>query len=144
MEAGSGRTSAYAGVEAPSKSLPAPGWQVGWLRHDAAASRAVLQRSLRALDQYRDPLAAADARRGDPPALLAAPELDQERQDEPGAGGAQRVPEADRPAVHVHPVAIQPQVLLDREILAGERLVDLEEIDVGEREPGALEHLADR
>src|SRR5262249_11436668 len=88
----------------------------------------VARAPLRPLQQHRDALAAADACGGDAPGLAALRELEQERVDEPGAGGAQRVAERDRAAVHVHPLAVEPQLLLDREELARERLVDLEEI----------------
>src|SRR5262245_32756806 len=54
---------------------------------------------LRVLDQERDPLAAADAGRGDAEALPRAAELVGERQDEPRARRAQRVAERDRAAV---------------------------------------------
>ena len=48
---------------------------------------------LRALDQHRDALAAADAGRGDAVALAALAQLDQQRVDEPRAGRAERVAE---------------------------------------------------
>src|SRR5206468_2669179 len=100
--------------------------------------------NLRPFHDHCDSLPAADACRSDAPALLALPELDQERVDEPRPGGPQRVPETDRPAVHVHLVAIEAQVLLDREVLSGEGFVDLEQVDVVELEARALECLADR
>ena len=38
--------------------------------------------------------------------------------------------ERDGAAVDVDPVAIEAELLLDREVLRGERLVDLDQIDV--------------
>ena len=43
--------------------------------------------------------------------------------------------ERDRAAVDVDLVAIEAELLLDRQVLRGERLVDLDQIDVVEREP---------
>ena len=40
-------------------------------------------------------------------------------------------------------VAVEPELLLDREVLRREGLVDLDEVDVAELEAGALERAAD-
>ena len=64
-----------------------------------------------------------------PQRLPRLPELEQQRLEQPRAGRAERMAERDRAAVHVDLLAIEAELLLDREVLAGERLVDLEEID---------------
>src|SRR6185369_13936559 len=92
----------------------------------------------RVLDQDRDALAAADAGRGDAEALLAAPQLQHERQDQTRARRAERVPERDRAAVDVDLVTVQAELLLAAEVLGREGLVDLDEVDVGELHAAAL------
>ena len=52
--------------------------------------------------------------------------------------------ERDRAAVDVQPVGIDRQLLQAGEHLRGERLVQLDEIDLIERQAGQLQHLADR
>ena len=64
----------------------------------------------------------------------AAPQLERQRQQQARAGHAERMAERDRAAVDVDLVAIEAELLLDGEILRGERLVDLDEIDVVERQ----------
>ena len=91
-----------------------------------------------------DALAAADAGGRQAALLAAAPQLEQQRQQQPRAAHAERMAERDRAAVDVDLVAIEPELLLDREILAGERLVDLDQIDVVERQAGARQRLARR
>ena len=66
------------------------------------------------LDDHRDALAAADAGRGDAVALAAAPQLEHQRQQQPRAGGAERMAERDRAAVDVGPVAVEAELLLAR------------------------------
>src|SRR5579872_7603590 len=94
--------------------------------------------SLNRFDNRRDALTAADAGGRDAARLTAAAELQNERQQQARAAHAERMAERDRAAVHVHAIAIQAELLFDGEILAGERLVDLEQIDVRERQAGAL------
>ena len=52
--------------------------------------------------------------------------------------------ERDRAAVDVQPLRIDRQLLQAREHLRGERLVQLDEIDLIERQAGQLQHLSDR
>ena len=52
--------------------------------------------------------------------------------------------ERDRAAVDVQPLRIDRQLAQAGEHLRGERFVQLDEIDLVEREPGQLQHLADR
>src|SRR5205085_222418 len=58
-------------------------------------------------------------------------------------GCAQRMAERNRAAIDVHLLSIEPELLLDGEVLRGKCFVDLEEIDVVERESVLLEQLAD-
>src|SRR5262245_48312553 len=86
--------------------------------------------SLGPLHDHRDPLAAADAGRRHAELLLPLLQLEQQRIDEPSARGAERMAQADRAAVHVELVAIDLQLLLDRQDLTRERLVDLEQVEL--------------
>src|SRR2546427_12955737 len=74
------------------------------------------------LDDRRDSLTAADAERREPVALLTLAELVRERERETRARRAERVPERDRAAVHVRLLAVEPKVLLHREVLGREGL----------------------
>ena len=83
------------------------------------------------------------------------------RRDDARAGGAERVAERDRAAVHVEARRIdladrlgaaeaalgerlRAEHLEHAEHLRGERLVQIDEVDVGERQPGAVERLRHR
>ena len=57
--------------------------------------------SLNALDDHRDALTAADARRRQAVTTIASMQLVQQRQHQPRARRAQRMTERDRAAVHV-------------------------------------------
>src|SRR5262245_4033748 len=89
---------------------------------------------LHVLDQDRDALTAADAGRRDAAAQLLPAQLVHQRQDEAGAGGAERVAERDRPAVHVDLPAVELELLLAAQVLRRESLVDLDAVDVADRE----------
>ena len=52
--------------------------------------------------------------------------------------------ERDRAAVDVQPIGIDRQLLQAGQHLRGERFVQLDEIDLVERQPGELQHFADR
>ena len=49
--------------------------------------------------------------------------------------------ERDRPAVHIDPIVIGTDLALPRQHDRRERLVDLDEINVVDRQPGTGEHL---
>src|SRR6187455_3122458 len=98
---------------------------------------------LPALDQNGDTLSAADARACDSVFLLAGDELAAERQHEPRAGGAERMPERDGAAVDVCLLTIETEIFFHGEILRRERLVDFEQIDVLLRKPGFFEQALD-
>src|SRR5919199_3793102 len=62
--------------------------------------------------------------------LVGALELVQQRRDQPRAGGAERVPERHRATVHVDAVHVGLELAPPRGHDRGERLVDLDEVDV--------------
>src|SRR5438093_7605471 len=99
---------------------------------------------LDALEDRGDALAATDAQRREPVVLLALRELGDEREREPCAGGAERMAERDRPSVHVRPLSLEAEVLLDGEILRREGLVDLDEVHVLDAQARAREGLTRR
>ena len=52
------------------------------------------------------------------------------------------MPQRDRAAIDVQPVGVDGQLLHTRQHLRRERLVQLDEIDLIERQAGELQHLA--
>src|SRR5271165_7447675 len=96
------------------------------------------------LDDHRNALPAADARGRDSIFCFAAAQLVHQRNDQPRSRCAQRMPERNRTAIHIDLVAIQTQLLLNREILRGEGLVHLDEIDVVELQTSLLQRDARR
>ena len=56
----------------------------------------------------------------------------------------ERVPERDRAAVDVDPGRVEAELVDADERLRRERLVELDEVEVVDVEPGALERLAGR
>src|SRR3954452_3181479 len=89
-------------------------------------------------------LTAATAQRGRADPAAAPLELQGEVQDEPGAGHADGVAEGDGAAVHVHLFGGYAEVLhrLDRD--GRERLVDLDQVEVGNLQALLLEGVQDR
>src|SRR5436190_15141116 len=75
-------------------------------------------------------LATAGANRGHAEAAAAAAQLVHERAQDAGSGGADRMTERDRPAVHVHLRLVDAEHPHGVESDRGERLVDLEQVDV--------------
>ena len=63
---------------------------------------------------------------------------------EAGAGAAERVAEGDRAAVDVEPLLVDPQLAGAGEDLGGEGLVQLDQVDLVEREAGGGEGAGDR
>ena len=93
-------------------------------------SLVLIAMTLQRFHNRRDALAAADARRREAVLLAAPPQLVRQRQQQPRAAHAERMAERDRAAVDVDLVAIEAELLLDREVLPGERFVDLDQIEV--------------
>src|SRR5216684_6044153 len=75
-------------------------------------------------------LAAADAEAGNSPLGSAALQRVQQGDDDPGAGGADRMPERAGAAVDVDAFAVEPEIANGRHRHHRECFVDLEQIDV--------------
>src|SRR5215203_6511500 len=74
------------------------------------------------LDGFHDrgnPLSAADAGGRETTLQAAAVQLQCQREEQPRAGHAQGMAERDGPAVDVHPIAIEAELLLHGEVLRG-------------------------
>src|SRR5512135_1247889 len=101
-------------------------------------------RGSHALDDHGDPLAAADAHRDQAVALAGAMQFVHrlDRQDAPG--GSDRVAQGDGAAVRIDLRGVEPEVLADAQRLGRERLVGLDDVDLGDREAGLGERAADR
>ena len=65
----------------------------------------------------------------------------EERDEDPGAAGADRVAQGNGAAEDVHLLRIQLQLAHDGEALGGEGLVELEDVDVLDLHAGAGQHL---
>src|SRR5687767_4666410 len=102
----------------------------------------MLLSQLDTFDNGCDALTAADAGGGQAALQATAAELQREREQQPGAGHAERMSERDGAAVDVDPVAVQAELLLDRQVLRRKRLVDFNEVDIVQRELGLVEHHA--
>ena len=74
-------------------------------------------------------------KRGQPERLAAPAHGVQQGDHEPAARGPDRVAEADARPVDVGDLAVEAEVALAGEVLGGERLVDLEQLEVGEASP---------
>ena len=96
------------------------------------------------LDDDRDALPAADAGGAEPVAAAPASQRVQQVERDAGAARAERVAQRDRAAVHVGALAVEPQLLLHRQVLGRERLVDLDQVHLVEREPRPLQRAAGR
>src|SRR6185295_14962254 len=66
----------------------------------------------------------------------------QQMQGDSRAAGAERMTDGDRSTIHVGALAVQPQLLLDRQILGGKRLVYFNEIHIVEFQSRPLQRLA--
>src|SRR3984885_6637963 len=91
---------------------------------------------LEAFEDGGDAHAAADAQGDERPPRGAALELVDDGGDEHRAGGAERMAHRDRAAVDVDVLLGQVQVLDPLQDHRGERLVELEQVDVVKREAG--------
>ena len=79
-----------------------------------------------------------------PSARLALAHLVREGEQDPRATHPDRMAERDPSAEEVQPVPIELQLAFAGDHLRGEGLVDLDQVDVGEREAGLLEDLLRR
>src|SRR5262249_21133737 len=87
---------------------------------------------LRMLKQGNLPLSHAHTERGERVAPAAAAQLVEQRHDEPSAAHPERMSDGDRAAVDVHLVLVEPELANHDEALGSERLVQLDEVDVGD------------
>src|ERR1700728_3385569 len=96
---------------------------------------------LEALEDGGDAHAAADAQGDERPPRAAALELVDDGGDEHRAGGAEGVAHRDRAAVDVDVLLGQVQVPDPFQDDGGERLVELEQVDVIQGQAGRGQHL---
>src|SRR4051812_32188866 len=126
-------------------SLP---YQAKRLRTASSASslrrRPLMTTALDALDDRARPEPTTAAHRHEADRLVGALELVQQRRDEARARGAERVPERDRAAVHVHAVHVRVELAAPGGDDRREGLVDLDEVDVVHLHAVALEQLLRR
>src|SRR5215469_5440223 len=99
--------------------------------------------SSRNAEQQRVPLTAAAAQRGRAEPAATAAQLVDEMQRDPGAGGAERMPDGNGPAVDVDDVRIDAEVSDRLKGDGRERLVDLDEVQVRYRQPGLVQGALD-
>ena len=96
------------------------------------------------LDRDSHSHAAAHTQRGQPLSLSSALKLMQQRHHDPRAAAANRMAKRDRAAVDIHFLRGDRHILQHREDLRGKRLVDLDEIEVADREAGPVAQLRNR
>src|SRR5262249_7909173 len=94
------------------------------------------------LDGERDAVAATQAERRDAPLEIPLLECVEQRRENARAAGPDRVAEGHRAAVDVDLPGIDPELLEHRESLHGERLVQLEQVDLVQRPPDLLAQTA--
>src|SRR5256885_677795 len=91
---------------------------------------------------HRRALAAADAGGAEAEALLGAAQRVEQVDRDASAGRGERVADGDGAAVHVRLRTVEPQLLLDGEILRGEGLIHFHQVHLLELHPGLLERFA--
>src|SRR5579885_1585883 len=101
-----------------------------WLRHP--------------LDKGSETLTAADAERRDTKRLISRLEVVDQRSDQASTAATERMPQSNRAAMRVELFHIDAKHFDDRERLGGERIVQLDDIDIAQLQARALEHFADR
>src|SRR5664280_653553 len=89
-----------------------------------------------------DPLPYADAHRGQAIAAAGPGEAMNQRRDQTPTAGAQWMTKGDGPAVHVHPRRVKAQLADAGDRLAGERLVEFDEIQIGRADARPFQSLA--
>ena len=94
-----------------------------------------------ALEEGRLALAHADAQRRQAVAPAAPAQLVQERDHEARPAHAQRMPDGDGAAVHVHLLGVEPELADDLQALRREGLVQLDEVELARLDAGAREQL---
>src|ERR1051326_495206 len=104
----------------------------------------VLIALVRRLEQPRRAHPAADAHGDDPPSLLSPPELVEQRSDHSAAGHAGGVADRDRAAVRVELLGVDAEPIAAVDHLRGERLVQLDDVDLVEAHAVDLQELRHR
>src|SRR5262245_34919812 len=137
------RTATATAVSQRNLMGPSPGRML-CSTHPQGRRFAYFQRSLDALDQRARAEPAAATHRHEADLLVGALELVQQRRDQAGAGRAERVPERDRAAVHIDAVHVGLQLAPPGRDDRREGLVDLDQIDVVDLHPVAVEQLLRR
>src|SRR6266403_1506576 len=112
---------------------------IGRLAQHQRCSSICYVRSMKALHHHGNPLPPANASRSQPILLPAPPQFVQQRNHQPRSRRSQRMPQRDSTTVHIHFLAIESQFFLDRQVLGRKRLVDFDQIDVVQRQPGPLQ-----
>src|SRR5271170_5098480 len=97
---------------------------------------------LEALDDGGDAHAPADTQRGEAVATVAALELIDERAEDHAPGGTEWMPHGDGAPVDVDLLQIEIEVLDKAQHDGGERLVDLDQVEVLDGQAGLPERLA--
>src|SRR6185369_4330225 len=90
-----------------------------------------------ALDEEGHALAAADAHRLEADRRVRSAQPVDQGREQAGPGHAEGVTQRDRTAMYVQPLGIHPQLPVARHDLSGERLVELDKVDVVDRHPSA-------
>src|SRR5450432_1534783 len=101
-------------------------------------------RALLALEQDRHPHSPRDAQGGEPGPYVRPAHLVEESRRNPGPGRADGMTEGDRAALDVHARQVERQVARACENLGGERLVQLDAVDLLESAAGPGEKRLDR
>src|ERR1700680_1030080 len=110
----------------------------------AFRTRRALAEVLGALDHHGDALATPDAHSRNAQLDVAARHLVQERGENACPAGTDRMTQRNCASVDVHPVLRDGQLPTHRHRLSGERLVELEEIDVTNTDAGLVHGLPRR
>src|SRR5580704_7213448 len=96
------------------------------------------------LDNRRDSLAYPDTHRRDAQRGSASAHLMCERYDQPRARASKRMPKCYCAAINVEPFFVDLEIGVAGEDLRGESLVDFEQVDVADFQPGARQCLVRR
>src|SRR5260370_37966475 len=89
------------------------------------------------LDHCRDSLSDPDTHRRHPERDAAPTHLMRQRHDQPRPRASERMSQRDRAAVHVEDLLIDFQISVASKDLRAERLVDFEQVDIVDLEPGS-------
>src|ERR1700733_185209 len=94
---------------------------------------------IQTLNNHRNPLPAPNARRRQTIPQTVPPQFIQQRNHQSRPGRRQRMPQRNRPAIHIRLIAIQSQNFLYRQILRRKRFVHFDAIHLLQRQPRQLQ-----